>query len=65
MSPKQTFPINLFQEKMSFTSETSTVEKDAKYRSEQRISNFLATMFVLYSKRLVTVKTYSGRLILA
>ena len=33
---KQTFAINLFQEKMSFTGETSTIEKDAKYRSETK-----------------------------
>ena len=30
---------------------------------KQRISNLLAAMFILYSKRLVTVKTYWGRLI--
>ena len=33
---KQTFAINLLQEKMSFTGETSTSEKDAKYRSETK-----------------------------
>ena len=27
---KQTFAINLFQKKMSFTSETSTIEKDVR-----------------------------------
>ena len=30
---------------------------------KQRISNFLAAMFIWYSKRLVTIKTYLGRLI--
>ena len=33
---KQTFAINLFQEKMSFTGEISTIEKDAMYRSETK-----------------------------
>ena len=37
---KQTFAINLFQEKMSFTGETSTIEKDAKYRSETKNIQF-------------------------
>ena len=37
---KQTFAINLFQEKMSFTSETSTIEKGAKYRSETKNIQF-------------------------
>ena len=55
---KQTFAINLFQGKMSFTCETSTIEKDAEYRSETKNIQFLATMFILYSKTLVTVKTY-------
>ena len=56
-SLKTNFRINLFQEKMSFTGETSTIEKDAKYRSETKNIQFLAAMFILYSKRLVTVKT--------
>ena len=43
---------------MSFTGETSTIEKDAMYRSETKNIHFLATMFILYSKILVTIKTY-------
>ena len=39
---KQTFPIDLFQEKMSFTCETSTIEKDAKYRSETKNIQFFS-----------------------
>ena len=38
--PKQTFAINLFQGKISFTGETSTIEKDAKYRSETKNIQF-------------------------
>ena len=41
---------------MSFTDETSTIEKDAKHRSETKNITFFATMFILYSKRLVAVK---------
>ena len=43
---------------MSFTDETSTIEKDAKYRSETKNIQFFSSVFILYSKRLVTVKTY-------
>ena len=39
---KQTFAINLFQEKMPFTCETSTIEKDAKYRSETKNIQFFS-----------------------
>ena len=39
---KQTFAINLFQEKMSFTGETSTIDKDAKYRSETKNIHFFS-----------------------
>ena len=40
--PKQTFAINLFQKKMSFTGETSTIEKDAKYTSETKNIHFFS-----------------------
>ena len=39
---KQIFTINLFQEKMSFTGETSAIEKDAKYRSETKNIHFFS-----------------------
>ena len=37
---KQTFAINLFREKVSFTGKTSTIDKDAKYRSETKNIQF-------------------------
>ena len=55
----QTFVINLFQKKMPFTSEDIyNCKKIQSIEVKQRISNSFETMFVLYSKRLVTVKTY-------
>ena len=39
---KQTFAINLFWEKMFFTGETSTIEKDAKYISETKNIHFFS-----------------------
>ena len=39
---KQTFAINLFREKMPFTGETSTIEKDAKYRSKTKSIQFFS-----------------------
>ena len=48
---KQTFTINLFQEKMSFTGETSTFEKDAKYRSETKnIQFFSHNVYFVFQK---------------
>ena len=40
--PKQTFAIYLFQEKMSFTNETSSIEKNAKYRGETKNIHFFS-----------------------
>ena len=49
---KQTFAINLFQEKMSFTGETSTIEKDAKYRSETKnIQFFSHNVYLVFQKQ--------------
>ena len=39
---KQTFAINLFWEKMSFTGKTSTIENDVKYRSETKNIQFFS-----------------------
>ena len=51
LSPKQTFAINLFQEKMSFTGETSTIEKDVKYRSETKnIQFFSYNVYFVFQK---------------
>ena len=44
-SSKLTFAINLFQENMSFTRETSTIEKMQSIEVKQSISIVLATMF--------------------
>ena len=49
--PKQTFAINLFQEKMSFPCETSTIKKDAKYRSETKnIQFFSYNVYFVFQK---------------
>ena len=48
---KQTFAINLFQEKKAFTGETSTIEKDVKYRSETKnIQLFSYNVYFVFQK---------------
>ena len=48
---KQTFAINSFQEKMSFTCETATIVKDAKYRSETKnIQFFSYNVYFVFQK---------------
>ena len=49
---KQTFAINLFQEKMSFTGETSTIEKDAKYRNETKNIQFFSYNVYFVSQKI-------------
>ena len=51
MMHKTTFAINLFQDKMSFTGETSTIEKDANYRSETKnIQFFSYNVYFVFKK---------------
>ena len=51
MTPKQTFAINLFSEKKFFTGETSTIEKDAKYRSKTKNIHFFSyNVYFIFQK---------------